>query len=104
MPKILRKEDQKWQTVWEFTLTQIEIDAMFNTVVNNIFENRDYQLHPQFDGEWYFVSQDRTKQYVTVDTVFYYKDEVYLYPTIQASGIALSIESKNNDENNYRWV
>ena len=103
MPKIISKDEKEHETRWTFTLTQIELDAIFNTLINKISVDLEPVIVRRDVNGWYYthtsgVDSTLKDVYITPNTEFYYKDERYLTPMFLAHDDYVSLSIENIDE------
>lgn len=108
MPNIISKIEKEHETKWEFTLSQVELDAIFNPLINEIYIDDTFVTMCRDKKGWGFVHKsylDSTVKnvYITQTTKFYYKDEKYLAPMFTAHDDYVSLLIENVDERNIWW-
>lgn len=105
---IISKIEKEHETKWTFTLSQLELDAIFNPVINKIYIDHESIIVRRDVKGWYYthtsyIDSSIKDVYITPNTEFYYKDEKYLAPMFTAHDDYVSLLIENIDERNIWW-
>ena len=105
---IISKIEKEHEIKWTFTLSQLELDAIFNPAISKIYIDHEVIIVRRDTKGWYYthtsyIDSSIKDVYITPNTEFYYKDEKYLAPMFTAHDDYVSLLIENVDERNIWW-
>lgn len=101
MVKFLEKIEREHNNTYAFTLSNIELDALFNSGANYYYVEEsgfEHRILPEYNKGWYIQLRNKTKVNVTPDTIFYYHDKNWLTPCFEYNGCNISLTVENKGE------
>lgn len=99
---IICKVEKEHETKWRFTLSQTDLDAIFNPIINKIYIDDVAVILRRNAKGWYYTHKSYDSSlidvYITPNTEFYYKDEKYLAPMFIAHDDYVDLVIENIDD------